>query len=90
MMRSIVPGYIILAISHNLAGALRGSGQTKVPMIIMIFSWCICRIAWITIMVKLFNDIQHVFMGWPITWVISTVLLVIYFKRSNWLKEEQT
>lgn len=88
MMRSIVPGYIILAISHNLAGALRGSGQTKVPMIIMIFSWCICRIAWITIMVKLFNDIQHVFMGWPITWVISTVLLVIYFKRSNWLKEE--
>ena len=88
MMRSIVPGYIILAISHNLAGALRGSGQTKIPMFIMIFSWCICRITWITIMVTLFNDIQHVFMGWPITWVISTLLLLIYFKRSNWLKTE--
>lgn len=88
MMRSIVPGYSILAISHNLAGVLQGSGQTKVPMIIMIFSWCICRIAWITIMVTLFNDIQHVFMGWPITWVISAVLLIIYFKQSNWLKEE--
>lgn len=88
MMKSIVPGYIILAISHNLAGALRGSGQTKVPMLIMIFSWCICRIAWITIMVNVFHDIKHVFMGWPITWGISTILLLIYFKASKWLSKE--
>lgn len=85
MMYCVVPGYVLLAISHCFAGIMRGAGLTKIPMYVMIFCWCICRMIWITVMVNLFHDIRFVFMGWPITWVLSCIILFIYYKRGNWL-----
>ena len=87
MMYSVVPGYIFVAMSHALAGALRGAGLTKIPMYVMVVCWCICRIIWITVTVKLFNNIVFVFLGWPVTWVLSSAILIIYYKRSNWLEK---
>lgn len=85
MMYCVVPGYLLLAVSHCLAGVLRGAGLTKIPMIVMVLCWCVCRVIWITITVSLFHDIRFVFMGWPITWVLSAIILVIYYKKANWL-----
>lgn len=85
MMYCVVPGYLFLAVSHCLAGVLRGAGLTKIPMIVMILCWCICRMLWISITVALYHDIRMVFMGWPITWVLSAIILVIYYKKANWL-----
>ncbi len=86
MMRTVVPGYALLAVSHSLAGVMRGAGRTKVPMYVMVFCWCICRMVWITVTVELFNDIKYVFMGWPITWGLSAIILLIYYKRANWIQ----
>ena len=88
MMYSVIPGYLFIAISHSLAGVLRGAGLTKIPMYVMVFCWCICRVIWITVTVKLFNNIIFVFLGWPVTWVLSSIILIIYYKRSNWLAME--
>lgn len=85
MMKTVVPGYCLLAISHSLAGVMRGVGRTKVPMYVMVFCWCICRMTWITITVRLFNDIQYVFMGWPVTWLLSAIILYTYYKRVDWI-----
>jgi len=87
MMYSVVPGYLFVAISHALAGVLRGAGLTKIPMYVMVVCWCVCRVIWITVTVKLFNDIRFVFLGWPVTWVLSATVLIIYYKRSNWLEK---
>lgn len=89
MMYSIAPFYTFVAISHALAGALRGAGLSKVPMYILIICWCFIRIIWITVTVKLFNDIRFVFLGWPVTWILSTIVLLVYYKRSNWLEKIQ-
>lgn len=85
MMHCVMPGYLLLAVSHCLAGTLRGAGLTKIPMLVMIFCWCICRILWITTMVALFPDIRMVFLGWPITWILSAVILFLYYKKANWI-----
>jgi len=90
MMYSVVPGYLFVAISHALAGVLRGAGLTKIPMYVMVVCWCICRVIWITVTVKLFNDIRFVFLGWPVTWVLSATVLIIYYKCSNWLEKIKT
>lgn len=87
MMYSVVPGYLFVAISHALAGVLRGAGLTKIPMYVMVICWCVCRVIWITVTVKLFNDIRFVFLGWPVTWVLSATVLIIYYKRSKWLEK---
>lgn len=85
-MQILAPCYFLLAISHAFNGIIRGSGKTKVPMIVMIVCWCLMRMAWISISVPIFQDIRFVFMGWPITWLASTIIFIIYYKKGNWAK----
>lgn len=77
--------YFLLALSHCLAGILRGAGKTTVPMIVMLVCWCAIRITYITIVVKAVPDIQVVFWAYPLTWFLSSVIFLIYYKRADWL-----
>ena len=87
MMHTLIPMYFLLTITHALNGIIRGAGKTKVPMMVMIVCWCCMRMAWILTMVPLFNDIQLVFYGWPITWAASSLWLIIYYLSHKWLPE---
>ncbi len=77
--------YCLLALSHCLAGILRGAGKTNIPMIVMLISWCAIRITYITITIRFIPDIRVVFWGYPLTWFISSVVFMIYYKKANWL-----
>lgn len=87
MMHTLIPMYFLLTITHALNGFIRGAGKTKVPMMVMIVCWCCMRMAWILTTVPLFNDIQFVFYGWPITWAASSLWLIIYYCSHKWLPE---
>ena len=88
MMHVLVPLYFLLAITHAFNGIIRGMGKTLVPMLVMVSCWCIMRMIWITIMVPIYNDIQIVFWGWPITWLASSLFFIIYYKRMSWNTKE--
>lgn len=77
--------YCVLAFSHCMAGILRGSGKAIVPMLVMLFSWCVIRITYITIVIGLVPKIEVVFSAYPITWSISSVIFLVYFLRADWL-----
>ncbi len=77
--------YCLLALSHCLAGVLRGAGKSKVPMFVMLISWCLIRITYITIAVRILPDIRVVFWAYPLTWFISSVAFLIYYKKADWL-----
>ena len=87
MMHTLIPMYFLLTITHALNGIIRGAGKTKVPMMVMIVCWCCMRMAWILTTVPLFNDIQFVFYGLPITWAASSLWLIIYYCSHKWLPE---
>jgi len=76
--------YFLLATSHCLAGILRGAGKTDIPMYVMLISWCIIRISYITIMVNLMPDIRVIYWAYPLTWSISSIIFLIYYKKTNW------
>lgn len=88
MMRTVVPGYLFLAISHAFAGIIRGAGLTKIPMIVMVSCWCFLRMAWIFIAMPIFQDIQIVFLGYPITWIASALCMYLYYCKANWMRIE--
>lgn len=75
--------YFLLAYSHCMAAVLRGSGRTKVPMYVMLICWCLIRITYITIAVKIFPVINTVFIAYPMTWSLSSILFTLYFIKSK-------
>lgn len=77
--------YCLLALSHCLAGILRGAGKSKVPMMVMLICWCAIRITYITIMVRVIPDIRVIFWAYPLTWFLSSVAFLIYYKKADWL-----
>ena len=78
--------FFVLATSHALASIFRGAGKTTVPMVVMLSSWCLLRIIYITITVKLIPVINVIFWAYPLTWSVSTIIFIIYFYKVNWLK----
>lgn len=86
MARTVAPFYMFLGVSHAMAGILRGAGLTRVPMIVMIACWCIERVTWITLSIRFIaNDIHMVFWGYPITWMTSTLIFIIYYIKADWI-----
>ena len=78
--------YFLLATSHALASIYRGAGKTTVPMIVMLSSWCLLRITYITVTVRLIPVINVIFWAYPLTWSVSTIIFLIYYFKANWLK----
>lgn len=77
--------YGVLAFSHGVAAVCRGSGKAFVPMLVMFSIWCVFRIIYITIVMKMFNDISYIYPVYPVTWIISSIIFLIYYKFSNWV-----
>lgn len=83
--RTISLFYFLLALSHCLSGILRGAGKSNIPMFVMLISWCVIRISYITIMVNIIPDIRVIFWAYPLTWSISSLVFIIYYKKANWI-----
>ena len=77
--------YCFLAFSHCIAGIMRGAGKSTVPMFVMLASWCIIRITYITVTVHFIPEIQVIFWAYPLTWSISSVIFLIYFLKADWI-----
>lgn len=77
--------FCFLAFSHCIAAILRGAGKPTVPMLVMLGSWCVLRVTYISVVVPLVNDIWVVFSAYPLTWSVSSAVFLIYFLKSDWL-----
>ncbi|HIR60598.1 MAG TPA: MATE family efflux transporter, partial [Candidatus Faecivivens stercoravium] len=71
--------YFLLAFSHCIAGIMRGAGKASVPMVVMLISWCVIRVAYITVAIRFIPSIQIIYWAYPITWAISSVIFLVYF-----------
>ena len=77
--------YFLLAFSHAAASIMRGAGKSTVPMYVMLISWCLIRISYITVVGTLYDNIQLIFMAYPITWSISSIIFLVYLLKGNWM-----
>jgi putative MATE family efflux protein len=86
MMRYLVPFYFTYVLIETLAGALRGTGDAVIPMILTCLGVCVLRMIWIWVAVPIWPDIRTTCMSYPITWTITSVLFLIYYKWGGWMK----
>ena len=78
--------FCLLALSHCLAGIYRGAGKTTIPMIVMLSSWCLLRITYITIIVRIIPVVNVIFWAYPLTWSVSSIVFIIYYFKGKWLR----
>jgi putative MATE family efflux protein len=77
--------FCLLSCTHAISAVLRGAGHVMVPMITSLTFWCVIRVTFLTIMTPIFQDIAIVGWVYPLTWFLSTVTLIIYYFKANWL-----
>ncbi len=63
------------------SGSLRGVGDSWIPMIITALGICVLRIIWILVAVPIRPGIRTMIFSYPLTWVITSLLFIVYF---NW------
>ena len=84
-MRTICPFFFLLTFSHCIAGVMRGAGKATVPMFTMLACWCLFRVTYISVAVKIINELTTVSWAYPITWSLSSVIFLIYFLKADWM-----
>ncbi len=85
MLNCMAPFYILCAFSNVCSGIIRGAGETRVPMLIMVGNYCVLRIIWVSIITALIHNIVAVFSGYLFTWTTAAVMMALYYKKGNWL-----
>lgn len=77
--------FFLLAFSHSVSAVLRGAGRAIVPMTVMLVFWCVVRVSFLTITVPLTHSILMLYWVYPLTWALSSVTFLLYYKKADWL-----
>ena len=84
MIQIVAPTYITYICIEILGGAVRGCGDAFIPMVITGVGVCLLRIVWIFVAVPLHHEISTVVLSYPITWAVTSIASIIYYKKGKW------
>lgn len=84
LLRCISPFYVACTINQIYAAALRGVGQSHIPMIIMLTSFVFFRQCYLYVMANyISNEMLPIAMGYPAGWILCSTLILIYYKKKG-------
>lgn len=87
ILHFLVPAFATYVCIEILSGALRGTGDCWIPMIMTAVGVCALRVLWILVAVPLKPDILTVVFSYPLTWSITSILFLVYFYCFSSLKK---
>ena len=88
-MRLIIPFYAVLPVHQVLMGTMRGAGKTLQSMAFSVGNMCVLRMIYINLLVPFFPSYEAVMYGYPITWIGTLILDVLYIWKGNWLPKPE-
>lgn len=85
IIRLIAPTWITYLCIEILSGAMRGAGDSLMPTLMTLTGVCLMRVFWVTVVVPRAHHLPVLMLSYPITWVITSVMFVVYYLRGRWL-----
>jgi len=85
MVYFLSPCYITYILIELLSGAIRGAGKSLVPTLITVFGVCGLRLLWLFTVVPVYHTINMVAASYPITWTVTSLALLLYYRFGKWL-----
>ncbi len=78
----IAPFYFCACFNQTFAGAMRGIGKAKVPMIVMLSSFVLFRQIFLFVGTRLGGGFVLVSLAYPMGWVVCSIAMYVCYKRS--------
>ena len=79
LLHWLSPFYVLCCFNQIYSGALRGAGNSRAPMIIMLSSFVAFRQVYLFIMARVCNEIIPIAMSYPAGWLLCSTLTTIYY-----------
>jgi Na+-driven multidrug efflux pump len=80
LLYNITPFYIFCSVNQVFAAALRGGGNTKAPMVIMLSTFVAFRQIYLFVVSKFIsNEILPVAFGYPAGWFLCAATMLVYY-----------
>ncbi len=86
LIREITPLYFTYVSIEILSGALRGMGESMIPMAMTVVGICGLRLVWLYAVFPLFPTMKALVFSYPVTWTVTSLLFILYYLRGGWLK----
>ena len=83
LLRWMTPFYVLCCFNQIYSGALRGAGDSKAPMIIMLSSFVVFRQIYLFFMSRICNEILPIAMSYPAGWLLCSTLTLLYYRKAQ-------
>ncbi len=80
-LRVLTPFYILCCFNQIYASALRGAGNSKACMFIMLGSFVLFRQIYLFCISRICNEIIPIVMCYPAGWIICSLITAIYYHK---------
>lgn len=84
------PAFFIYAIMNACGGTIRGLGKSSTSALITFFGTCVFRIVWVYTVFRYFENLESIFISYPISWLITGIffLVVVFILFRKKIREE--
>jgi Na+-driven multidrug efflux pump len=83
-LRWITPAYLLCCVNQIYSGVLRGAGNSRIPMFVMLCSFVVFRQIYLFVVANFIsNTILPIAMGYPAGWIVCSALTLWYYKRTK-------
>ena len=81
------PFYILCCVNQVYSNTLRGAGDTKSPMFIMLGSFVVFRQIYLFVVSHIIDSIIPIALGYPAGWALCSLLIFLCYRRFKWDKK---
>ena len=83
LLRAMSPFYPLCCVNQIFASALRGLGDSRIPMMILLGSFVVFRQIYLYVVSHLTENILPIAVGYPLGWLIASMFMYSYY-RMKW------
>ncbi len=83
-LRCMSPCYLLCCVNQIYCGVLRGAGDGRGPMFMMVGSFVVFRQIYLYVMANcISNTVLPIAMSYPAGWLVCSVAVLIYYRRAD-------
>ncbi|MBE6916200.1 MAG: MATE family efflux transporter [Ruminococcaceae bacterium] len=88
-LRTFTPFFLFACVNQIYMGALRGAGNSRTPMFITLGSFVLFRQIYLFVMSNyIINEPIPVAFGYPMGWIVCTIIATICYRRYDFMKSK--